>query len=154
MKEKIQHGILVVIILLIIVGAISIFLNNLSFNPDFSIHDAMSGATEKSKQEENVVSEWNYSRDDIQLSDSEYTEKVIEAGKHRYRILQKDSDTKETVILSDKEDEDYQKAVENVAGYLEAKGCHVRIKECSNLMMLALAHAGHFDVLLMSEEVQ
>lgn len=153
MKKQIKHCILVIIIVFLTAGAISLFLNNLSFNPDFSLFDAMSGATEKSHQVENEESEWNYSRTDIQLSDSKYTEKWITTGKSRYRILQKDSDTKDIVILSDKENDDYQEAVGKVAGDLETKGYHVRIKKYSEIMMLSLAHAGHFDVFLMSEEV-
>lgn len=57
------------------------------------------------------------------------------------------------MLLADKENEDYQKAIQNIADYLKEQGYKVRIKKCSETMMLSLVHAGHFDVFLMSEEV-
>lgn len=47
MKERIQHSLVLLIGLLVIVGGISLFLNNASYNPDFSVMDAISGATKK-----------------------------------------------------------------------------------------------------------
>ena len=155
MKKRIQHCILVLFILFIIAGGISIFLNNVSFNHDFSMADTTSGATKKAHHGKNkIISEWNYSRDDIALADTEYVEELVTVGKNTYRVLRKDSDTADIVILSNKENGDYQRAVKNIAGYLESQGYHVRIKECSEVMMLSLAHAGHFNVFLMSEEVR
>ena len=62
----------------------------------------------------------------------------------------KNTDT--IMLLSARGNTEYQKAVQNVSVYLKEQGYHVRIKECSETMMLSLVHAGHFEVFLMSEE--
>lgn len=157
MKERIRHYILVLILLFAAVGGISVFLHNVSFNPSFSMIDALSGATKKSHhktKENNDSSKWNYERDDIAFSDSAYSEEAVTVGEKTYRILKKDSTVEHPVILSNKENRDYQRAVEDIAQYLDAQGYSVRIKECSEVMMLSLAHAGQFDLFLMSEEEQ
>lgn len=79
---------------------------------------------------------------------------IVIAG-NTYRVLENTSDknTDKIVLLSDKGNKEYQRAVQNIADYLKEQGYHVRIKECSETMMLSLVHAGHFDIFLMSEEV-
>ena len=51
MKEKIKHMLFVTACLVIIVAGISVLFHNISYNPDFSVMDAISGATKKSKHE-------------------------------------------------------------------------------------------------------
>lgn len=152
MKTKIKHEIFVLTVLFILVGGISGFLNNVSFNPDFSMIDALSGATKKSHHEKQENSKWKYSKEDIALSDTEYVEEVVRIEEKNYRILRKNSDAKDIVILSNKENHDYQHAVKTIAEYLESQGYQIQIKKCSEFMMLSLAHAGRFDIFLMSEE--
>lgn len=161
MKERIQHFALIFLALLIIVGGISIFLNNASYNPDFSVIDAISGATKKTHSDNDkseTDSSWKYTKEDIALSEelfSNYTEEMIVTAGNTYRVLENTSDknTDKIVLLSDKGNKEYQKAVQNVADYLKEQGYHVRIKECSETMMLSFVHAGYFDMFLMSEEV-
>lgn len=161
MKERIQHFTLILLVLLIIVGGIALFLNNASYNPDFSVIDAISGATKKTHSDNDkseTVSSWGYTKEDIALSEelfSNYTEEMIVIAGNTYRVLENTSDknTDKIVLLSDKGNKEYQRAVQNIADYLKEQGYHVRIKECSETMMLSLVHAGHFDIFLMSEEV-
>lgn len=157
MKERIRHYILVLILLFAAVGGISVFFHNVSFNPSFSMIDALSGATKKSRhknKENGEISKWKYEREDIAFSDPAYAEETVTVGEKTYRILKKDSEAEHPVILSNKENRDYQRAVEDIAEYLDEQGYSVRIKDCSEVMMLSLAHAGHFDIFLMSEEEQ
>ena len=164
MKEKIQHRVFILFILFLIVWGISLFLNNISFIPDFSIMDAISGATRRSHQSEDsadVISNWNYTREELALPENKsYTETVIVPRKAAYRILENDSqkigtkaDTKTATLLSNKENVSYQNAVQEVAAYLTDQGYDVRIKECSETMMLSMVHAGKFTFFLMDQEV-
>lgn len=159
MKERIQHLMLILLVLLISVGGISAFLNNASYNPNFSVIDAISGATKKShrdKEKSETVSVWGYSKDDLALSGEKYAEEIIITAGNTYKVLENTSAMEhadDIVLLSDKGNEEYQKAVRNISDYLEKQGYHVRIKECSEIMMLSLVHAGNFDLFLMSEEV-
>ena len=158
MKERIRHVVLILMALLIIVGGISIFLNNASYNPDFSVIDAISGATKKThgdNDENETAFLWGYTKDDLALSDENYAEEMIITAGSTYKILKNISAIENTdtiVLLSDRGNTEYQKAVQNIADYLKEQGYHVRIKKCSETMMLSLVHAGHFEVFLMSEE--
>lgn len=159
MKGKIQHVLLILSALLLVVGGISVFLNNASYNPNFSVIDAISGATKKTNHGSDkgeTSSAWGYSKDDLALSEENYAEEMIVTSDGTYKVLKNTSaieNTDEIVMLSDKENKEYQKAVQRIADYLGGQGYHVRIKECSETMMLSLVHAGHFEVFLMSEEV-
>ena len=186
MKKAIQHRALILLALIIVTGGISIFLNNVSFNPDFSVVDALSGATKRSKKKAvtgKIISTWKYTREDVALKEEQYAEKgqrtskgqdtkkeqhkkqyaekILTTDKGKYRILENKSakkkiksETKEIILLSNKENSSYQKAVKNVASCLEKQGNSVQIKECTETMMLSMAHAGHFTVFVMSEEEQ
>ena len=150
---------LILLILLLIVGGVSAFLNNASYNPDFSMIDAISGATKKSHNVEGkneVAFNWGYSKNEIALSGKDYTEETIITAGNTYKVLENTSavekNGRDIVLLSDKENEEYQKAIQNISDYLKGQGYHVRIKKCSEIMMLSLVHAGHFDIFLMSEE--
>lgn len=160
MKEKIQHRLLILFLLTVIVGGISLFLNNLSFNPDFSVMDAVTGATKKSHPNENsgeVISTWNYTKEDLALpEENSYTETQITAGKVTYRVLEnsdKKNKAKKVTLLSNKEDVSYQNAVQDVAAYLKDQGYDIQIKECTETMMLSMVHAGNFTFFVMDEEV-
>ena len=158
MKEKIKHMLFVTASLVIIVAGISVLFHNISYNPDFSVMDAISGATKKSKhnkKETKEDSDWNYTKADIALSGKEYTEVLITTKNSTYHLLkskQKFSKKQDIILLSSKENKTYQKAVQNVADNLKKQGHKISIKQCSETMMLSLAHAGHFDLFLMREE--
>ena len=158
MKERIQHLMLVLLGVLLIAGGLSLFLYNASYNPDFSVVDVISGATKKSRRDKGKREEtsvWGYTKDDLALSGENYTEEVIVTAENTYRVLENISmmeHADDIVLLSDKGNEAYQKAVGNLSDYLNEQGYHVSIKECSETMMLSLVHAGHFDLFLMSEE--
>lgn len=186
MKKAIQHRALILLALVIVTGGISIFLNNVSFNSDFSVVDALSGATKRTKKKTATgesISAWRYTIEDVALKEEQYTEKEGSAKKEQYikkeqhkekyieKILKTDEGTyrilengnakkkiknkpKEIVLLSNKENSSYQEAVKNVASYLEKQGNSVRIKECTETMMLSMVHAGDFMVFVMSEEEQ
>lgn len=160
-KEKIRHAGLVLLVLLAIVGGISLLLYNMSYNPDFSMIDALSGATKKAHRaagdpaKEEIASAWGYTKDDVAWSGKSDEEVIVTAGM-AYRVLRNTSNSEnpdEQVLLSNRENPDYQKAVRKIADDLQKQGYHVRIKECGETMMLSLVHAGHFDWFLMREEV-
>ena len=158
MKSHIQRRLLIVIILTAIVGGITQLLYNVSYNPNFSFVDAISGATRKShsnSDSRDIISTWNYTRDDIALSDDNLCiETVITTGKSAYRLLENRSAASKTaILLSNKEDISYQNAVNVVAEYLGNQGYDIQIKEYSEIMMLSMAHAGKFTFFLMDEEV-
>ena len=160
MKEKIKHSAFVLVGLLLIVAGLSLFFNNASYNPDFSVMDAISGATKRSKNDSKdkgneASSDWNYTKADIALSGKEYTEVLITTKNSTYHLLkskQKFSKKQDIILLSSKENKTYQKAVQNVADDLKKHGYKVSIKQYSETMMLSLAHAGHFNLFLMKEE--
>lgn len=160
MKERMKHTAFVLAGLLLIVAGLSLFFNNASYNPDFSVMDAISGATKRSKHDSKdkgneTSSDWNYTKDDIALSEKEYTEVSIITKNSTYYLLKRKttfSKKENIILLSSKENKTYQKAVQNVADDLKKQGYKVSIKQCSETMMLSLAHAGHFDLFLMKEE--
>ncbi len=163
MKEHLKRRTLILLALAIIVGVTSLFLYNVSFNPSFSAMDLVTSASKKSRQKTKADStekaaDWGYTLDDLVLSEPEnYEEDEITANKKTYHILkntEKVSEEDNLIILSDKEDSFYQAAVQEVADALKQQGYQVTIKTYSKTMMLSMAHAGRFDIFLMSEEEQ
>lgn len=160
MKEKMKHMLFVAAGLVVIVTGISMLFYNISYNPNFSVMDAISGATKRSKQNSKdkgneTVSDWNYTKDDIALSGKEYKEVSITTKNSTYHLLKsktKFSKKQNIILLSNKENKTYQEAVQNVADNLKKQGYKIFIKQCSETMMLSLVHAGHFDLFLMKEE--
>ena len=70
-------------------------------------------------------------------------------------MLKKENLPKNTlVMLSDKDNDDYRQAVQQVTAYYRALGYRIEIRECSETMMLSLAHAEHFDLFLLREEAE
>ena len=164
MKEAVQHKILVLGILVIVAGSISVFLNNASFNPDFSMLDALTGATRKAHHAESEsVSEsseplWEYTLDDIQLpEETPYVVEKIATDNETFCVLKKLGSTeqkKPQILLSNSENSAYQQAVQSLAGALEAQGENVQIKEYTETVMLSMAHAEKFDYFLLRGEEQ
>lgn len=160
MKEKMKHMLFVAAGLVVIVTGISVLFHNISYNPNFSVMDAISGATKRSKNDSKnkgneEVFDWNYTKDDIALSEKEYAEVSITIKNRTYHLLKsktKFSKKENIILLSSKENKAYQKAVQNVADDLKKQGYKVSIKQYSETMMLSLAHAGHFDLFLMKEK--
>lgn len=155
-KEIIRHRMLILILWIAVVSGISIFLYNISYNPNFSVTDAMSGATKKSQNGSGkVIVDWNYTKEDIDIKDQKYIENEITISDKKYKILQKDTvrNKKNTIILlSNKENMTYQRAVNQMSNYFTKQGYKVRVKKTTETMMLSMVHAGKFDVFLMSEE--
>ena len=164
MKEAVQHKILVFGILVIVAGSISVFLNNASFNPNFSVLDALTGATRKSHHTElESTSEdaeplWAYTQENLQLpDDAPYIEESIMTDSGTFHVLKKTESAgkkRPLALLSNSENSDYQQAVRLLAETLEAQGETVQIKEYTETVMLSLAHAEKFDYFLLSEEEQ
>lgn len=154
-KEKIKHRCMILLIWLIAVFGISVFLNHASFDPNFSILDVVTGATKKSDKKntkEKIL--WKYTKDELYLSKKQNVKEVkIKINDIIYHVLKKDlQNKKEILLLSNKEDKDYQKAVECIEKYFETQGYQVKIKKTTETMMLSMVHAGKFDLFLMSEE--
>ena len=154
-KEKIKHRCMILLIWLIVVFGISVFLNHASFDPNFSALDVVTGATKNSdKKNKNENTVWNYKKDELYLSKKQNVKEVkIKTNGITYHVLKHDlQNKKEILLLSNKQDNDYQKAVEHIEKYFEDQGYQVKIKETTETMMLSMVHAGKFDLFLMSEE--
>ena len=157
MKTQLKRRLLILLASLLLVIGISVFLNRASFDPNFSVVDAISSATKRSHRNSSktdTVTAWSYSVDDLALPDgSAYTEETTTIGNTSYVLLRKAELPNGTLlILSDKDNRDYTKAIQQVAEYYEALGYTVEIREYSETMMLSLAHAEHFDLFLLREE--
>ena len=160
MKNKLIRRFLMILSALLIAMGFSIFLNRASFDPNFSVIDAISSATKrshKSSSNSNTAATWGYSAENIALPDmTAYCEGTIavENGSS-YVVLKKENLPKNTlVMLSDKDNDDYRQAVQQVTAYYRALGYRIEIRECSETMMLSLAHAEHFDLFLLREEAE
>lgn len=155
-REIILHRLLILILWIGVVGGISLLLYNISYNPNFSAADALSGATKKTQNRSGrVLVDWKYTKKDIDAKDQKYIENEIKISDKKYKLLKKDTtgNKKNTLILlSNKENESYQKAVNEISNYYTNQGYKVRVKKTTETMMLSMAHAGKFDVFLMSEE--
>ena len=157
MKIQLKRRAIILFISFLFVIGISNFLNKASFDPNFSVMDAVTGATERShhnSSKADTITTWGYSEDDLVLSDKKSCiEESIEVKNSSYAVLKKADLSKDTlIILSDKDNSDYTKAVQQVAEYYEDLGYSVEIREYSETMMLSLAHAGHFDLFLLRKE--
>ena len=157
MKIQLKRRASILFISFLLVTGISIFLNKASYDPDFSVVDAVTGATKRSQHNSSkagTITTWGYSEDDLVLQDeTAYIEENIEVKNDSYVVLKKaDLPQNTLVILSDKDNSDYTKAVRQVAAYYEDLGYSVEIRKYSETMMLSLAHAGHFDLFLLQKE--
>lgn len=158
MKAQLKRRLIILLASLLLVIGISTLLNRASFDPNFSVVDAISSATKRSHRSSSktdTVTPWGYSVDDLALPDeAAYIEETVSAGNSSYVLLRKANLQDGTLlILSDKDNRDYAKAVQQVVEYYEALGYTVEIREYSETMMLSLAHAEHFDLFLLREEV-
>ena len=159
MKKILTRRLIIIAASLLVTVAVSTFLNRASFDPNFSVIDAISGATKRTRrntQKSDAVTEWGYSFDDLALPDiATYKEETVNIGNARYVLLRKDDLPQGTlVMLSDKEFNDYAKAVQKVAEYYKELGYTVEVRYYSETMMLSLAHEGHFDLFLLREETE
>ena len=157
MKKQLKRRTIILLASFLLVLGISTFLNKASFDPDFSVVDAVTGATKRSRHNSSktgTITTWGYSEDDLVLQDeTAYIEENIEVKNDSYVVLKKaDLPQNTLVILSDKDNHDYTKAVQQVAEYYEDLGYSVEIREYSETMMLSLSHAGHFDLFLLRKE--
>lgn len=157
MKAQRKHRLMILFITILFVGGFSIFLNRVSFDANFSVIDAISGATKQThrkKDKANITETWNYSIDDLSLSDkTAYIEETIHTETSNYVLLRKANLPDDTlIILSDSENKDYNKAVQEIAALYTNQNYKVEIRNCHETMMLSLAHAEHFDLFLLREE--
>lgn len=158
MLENIGRKFKVMLSLVIVVGGFSLLLNRASFDPNFSLLDAVSSATKRvHHQGKQPEDSWEYTREDLALENGDnFQEEEICVENISYRVLcnKKRRGTSETslLLLSNKENREYQEAVRLVAEYYTQAGYNVQIKECSEIMMLSMAHAERFDIFLMKEE--
>lgn len=158
-KENLQRRLILVLALLLLAGGLALLLNKASFDPNFSVLDAITGSTKRIHREsdgENAA--WRYTREDLMLpEEARCEETILDTGETRYRLLwnRESEGTSETImLLSNREDSDYQRAVRNVTAALENQGYTVRCAAYGETMMLSRAHAGRFDVFILCEEVQ
>lgn len=150
------------VLTVVLISWVGSLLNKISFDPNYSVIDVFSSASEKAKKQkpEAVVEEpWNYTWEDVQLSEEEgYKEERITIGSTCYTVIrnenrQIETDSKKSLILlSNSLDQRYQAAVEQLADYYSEQGYQVKIEACSETMMTSYAHAGYFDVFLLREE--
>lgn len=152
MAKKLKRGILLTAVLVIAIGAVTGILYNHSFCRDA---DA-TGSASKKPQGENVISSWAYTRADVALEkDTDCREQLVKGDDCQYRVLvnQSGKKTKRSVALySDKQNEDYQNAVKDLAKLLRKEGYSVRVVSCTKSQMMAYVHAKHFGFFLMSKE--
>lgn len=156
MKKQLKRGLIILLTSMLLVAGLSILLNRASFDPNFSVADAVTGATKRAHKKSSTsdtVTVWGYSADDLALPDiTAYSEETIITEKGSYVLLRKLELSQDTlVILSDKDNRDYAKAVEQAATYYENLGYTIEIRKYSETMMLSLAHAEHFDLFLLRE---
>ena len=157
---QIKRRIIILLAAFLLVSGISLLLNRASFDPDFNMLDVITGASEKShddsSEESGGEAAWGYSAEDLALEDEgAYTEEPADTGDGRYLLLRRADLPKGTLrILSDRESPEYSEAVQRVAAYYESLGYTTDVRECGNSMMLALAHAGKFDLFLLREEAE
>ena len=157
MKAQRKRRLMILLITIVFVGGFSIFLNRISFDENFSVIDAISGATKqkhREKEKTNTAETWGYSIDDLSLpNENAYIEETIHTETGSYVLLRKNDLPDDTlVILSDSENNDYSKAVQEIAAEYENRNYKVEIRSCHETMMLSLAHAEHFDLFLLREE--
>lgn len=157
MKPQLKRRFIILLMSLLLVTGISTLLNRASFDPNFSVIDALSSATKRTRKTTSTADSaaaWSYSADDLVLSDkAAYIEETVTVGNHRYILLRKaDLPNGTLLLLSDKNNSDYAKAVQQAAEYYGNLGYTVEIREYSETMMLSLAHAEHFDLFLLREE--
>lgn len=153
---------ILLVLTVVLISWFGSFLNKVSFDPSYSAVDVFSSASEKAKKQkssEQIEEPWNYTWDDVQLSEEEgYKEEKIVIGDTAYTVIlnknrhiEKNSG-KELLLLSNFLSSSYQEAISHLEAYYLAQGYQVKVESCSETMMLSYAHAGDFDVFLLREE--
>ena len=138
------------------------FLNKVSFDPNYSAIDVFSSATKRAKKSKTTAQadeSWNYTWDDVQLSEEDgYKEETIKIEDKYYTVIRnenraaKENANKEMILLSNTSDSSYQKEVAQLADYYAGQGYDVKVEQSGEMMMISYAHAGRFDVFLLREE--
>ncbi len=153
--KRTAHQIRIVVIVLAIFAAMTAFLYNKSWCTG---NDAVTSASKKQIRNENVISDWEYSKDDVALpEEGDFSEVVILAEGSKYRLLRNNRNRSKDAALvlpCDRQSATYKKAIQNVKSYLEAEGCAVQVKNVSHARMLSIVHAGRFDYFLLCEEMK
>lgn len=135
-----------------------VLLNRISYDPSFSALDALTSPSKKAEGSGTAVvnGQWAYTIEDFQLSESEgnMEEQTVTVENTTYVVLQRRGLDKDATLrfLSNRQNEQYQDAVQTVADYYGKKGYAVSIENCSELMLQSYAHAGRFDVIVLREE--
>lgn len=157
LKAQLKRRLMILLVTVFFVGGFSVLLNRISYDANFSVIDAISGATKQTRREKdktNTTETWSYSVDALSLpNETAYIEETIHTETGSYVLLRKADLSENTlVMLSDSENKDYSKAVQEIAAEYESRNYKVEIRSCHETMMLSLAHAEHFDLFLLREE--
>ena len=155
---------ILLVVTVVLISWFGSFLNKVSFDPNYSAIDVFSSATKRAKKSKTTAQadeSWNYTWDDVQLSEEDgYKEETIEIDNQYYTVIRNENrasqknnkDSEEMVLLSNTSDSSYQKAVAQLADYYAGQGYDVKVEQSGEMMMISYAHAGRFDVFLLREE--
>ena len=153
---------ILLVLTVVLISWFDSFLNKVSFDPNYSAVDVFSSASEKAKKQkssEQIEEPWNYTWDDVQLSEEEgYKEEKIVIGGTAYTVILNENghieknSGKDLLLLSNSLNSSYQEAVSHLEAYYSAQGYQVKVESCSETMMTSYVHAGDFDVFLLREE--
>ena len=102
MKKQLKRRVIILLTTFLFVIGISAFLNKASFGPNFSVVDAVTGATKRSHHNSSktgMTTTWGYSEDDLVLQDETvYIEENIEVKNDSYVVLKKADLPKDTLV--------------------------------------------------------
>lgn len=155
---------ILLVVTVVLISWFGSFLNKVSFDPNYSAIDVFSSASKKAKKSKTTSQadeSWNYTWDDVQLSEEDgYREETIKIDNQYYTVIcnenraakRNDNNNEEMILLSNTADSSYQKAVAQLADYYAGQGYDVKVEKTGEMMMTSYAHAGRFDVFLLREE--
>ncbi len=164
--DGMKRRITILLIVVLLIAALGSLCNKISYDPNFSMVDAMTGASKRKEREEKrteentpaeTKEEWDYSLDRLALSEDDPKLSIVSVvdGKKEYRLLRANEkgDSREIVLLANSENADYLSSVQAVAVLLTEQGYTVSVRKYSETMFTSLAHAKKFDVIVIGEEV-
>ena len=153
---------ILLVVTVVLISWFGSFLNKVSFDPNYSVIDVFSSASKTAKKSKTTAQEdgsWNYTWDDVQLSEEGgYKEETVKIDNQYYTVIRnenraaKENVNGEMILLSNTSDSSYQKAVDQLADYYVGQGYKVKVEKSGEMMMTSYAHAGRFDVFLLREE--
>ena len=133
-------------------AGLALFCYNASYNPKFSAVDFITGATPKVKAKRNrTAQETDYTLVDFQLQETPENFERLDF-EHGILLVRKRSRSDYLIFLCDADAPDYVKKCAEAAKFLEGKGCRVKIRTLHRYEFTSLAHAGRFDVLLLTKD--